>query len=210
MTPEEQAAADKAKTDADTAAQAKADSDKVAADKVAADKVAADATEAAAKAKPPEKYDLKLAAESPLDPSDIEKIAAIARTQGLSNEQAKALLVSHEAAASGILARQQQFVTDERAKWIADTKADRDLGGTNFPQTETNVKRAMDKFAPAGSAFRKLVDETGYGNHPEFVRFVSAIGKAMAEDTPLRAGASNGEAKRKPIAEVFFGDTPQT
>jgi len=57
------------------------------------------------------------------------------------------------------------------------------------------VKLVMDKIAPEGSkleGFKKLVNETGYGNHPEFVRFVEAIGKLMGEDKGLGQGAGAG------------------
>jgi len=211
MTPEEQAAADQQKRDAD-AVQAKAVADQAAADKAAADKAAADkaAADAAAAAKVPDKYELKLSDGSPLDPKvDVDQIAAFAKAQGWTNEQAQKHLEHVHAIASGLTARQQEqqqkVFTDLVTGWKAETLADKDLGGANQPKTEANVKRAMDRFAPEGSPFRKLVDDTGYGNHKEFVRFVNAIGAAMAEDKPLNQSGGPGQDEPPPDHEVFFG-----
>ena len=149
--------------------------------------------EAARKAKIPEKYTFKFTDNSPLDPkADAETIAAFARKHGFSTEQATELLTHQEELAGGVLERQKQNLATTTAKWLDETKADKDLGGDNYNTTLTHVKRAMDKFAPEGSKLRTLLNESGYGNHPEWVRFVSAIGKAMAEDRAGGLGTGGG------------------
>lgn len=138
-------------------AAAKAVTDKAAADKVVADKTAADAD----------------AAKVLSDKAAADKIAA---------DKVIADKVISDKAETELLARQKTQHTQTVKDWETQTKADKDLGGDKYAATHASLKRAMDRFAPPGSAFRKLVDDTGYGNHPEFVRFVSNIGAAMGED----------------------------
>jgi hypothetical protein len=174
-----------------------------------ADPAASTAPAAAAPAAPatppaaPEKYELKLGENTPLDQSDVDKVAAYARERGLSNEQAQAILDQRHEAATGVTQRQQDMLAAARTKWANDTKGDPEIGGTNFDGTLANVKLVMDKFAPEGSGFRSLLDASGYGNHPEFVRFVNAIGKAMREDKPVTQGAGTGGQRTH--ADVLYG-----
>lgn len=151
----------------------------------------------------PEKYELKFADQSPLDPTeDREKIAAYCKAQGFSNEQAQAFADFVQERAGRLTERQQAFLKSEADRWKTAVETDKDLGGSNFATTVKHIQRVMDRFAPADSEFRKLLNETGYGNHPEFVRFVTAIGKAMAEDSPsiLGGGGRTGGKEFDPKA----------
>jgi hypothetical protein len=179
------------------------------ASEAAVTKFKTDADEARRKAVP-EKYELKFSDQTPLDSkTDAEKIAAFARQQGFTAEQAAALVKQHEELAGGVVARQQQFLTDQAAKWKTEVESDKDLGGANLPVTQANLKRVMDRFAPGDQhALREILNTTGYGNHPVWVRFVNAIGKAMAEDT---SGGGNGlsrDTKTKTLAQRMFPDLP--
>lgn len=151
----------------------------------------------------PTAYSLKLAEGSPLDPSDVDKVAAYARERGLSNEQAQTILDQRHEAAAGVTQRQAEMFAAKRTEWETSTWADPELGGTNKDATLANVKLVMDRFAPEGSGLRKELDVTGYGNHPEFVRFVNAIGKAMREDKPFNASA--GSTGQRSAADVLYG-----
>jgi hypothetical protein len=156
----------------------------------------------------PEKYELKFGDNSPLDPkADLEATSALAKELGLTNEQAAKLLTHQETLAGGVVARQQQQFADTRSKWADEVKADKEIGGTHFDATLTHVKRAMEKFAPEGSKFRVLVEESGYGNHPEFVRVFAAIGKAMAEDSTILGGGAPVKKATKSVGDILYGDS---
>lgn len=154
----------------------------------------------------PQAYTLKLADGSPLDPSDVDKVAAYARERGLSNEQAQAILDQRHEAAAGITQRQADAFAAKRTEWETQTWGDPELGGTNKDATLANVKLVMDKFAPGDdNPLRKELAVTGYGNHPAFVRFVNAIGKAMREDTP--AGGGGGSSGVVDAATKLYGNS---
>lgn len=159
----------------------------------------------APKAQAPEKYTLKFADQSPLDPTeDREKIAAYCKAQGFSNEQAQAFADFVQERAGRLTERQQAFLKSEADRWKTAVETDKDLGGSNFTTTVKHIQRVMDRFAPADSEFRKLLNESGYGNHPEFVRFVVAIGKAMAEDSPSILGGGGRTGTKEFDAKSMY------
>lgn len=192
-------------------ADKKAAADKAAADKATADKAAADAA-AAAKNGAPDKYALVFPPDSSLDPTvDGVQIEAFAREQGWTQEQAQKYLDNTQKLASGLKTRLTTDYDNQVKQWETETWAEKDLGGVNRPTTETNIKRAMDRFAPTtspeGTAFREFVASTGVGNHATFVRIFNAIGKAMAEDKPLNILAGGGApGAKKSNEEVFYPD----
>jgi predicted RNase H-like nuclease (RuvC/YqgF family) len=155
-------------------------------------------SEAARSKAVPEKYELKFAEKSPLDPQeDAEKIAAYCKQHHFTNEQAQAYVQQLEERASALTARQQADQLNTREAWKTQTIADKELGGEKLQETLAHTKRVMDRFAPEGSGFRQLLDESGYGNHPEFVRFIAKIGKTMAEDSPTILGGGGREGSTK-------------
>ncbi len=153
----------------------------------------------------PEKYEIKFADKTALDPqTDAEKIVAYAKARGFSNSEAQDLVKEIEGVAGGITTRQQAFLQSEAKRWETEVKADKDLGGTNYDNTVKNINRVMEKFAPGeNNPLRTILNSTGYGNHPEWVRFINAIGKAMAEDGPL-GGKGGGSGDKKSAADVLF------
>src|SRR5438552_5222577 len=155
----------------------------------------------------PDKYEFKFADNSPLTlTEDGVKIAEFSKKQGLTAEKGQELAALIEDRASALTARQLADYDRETKAWAEQVKTDKELGGLKLQETQRNLGRVMDRFAPKDSAFRKLLDATGYGNHPEFVRFVSKIGQAMAEGG--RTSESEGvEAGELTLAEALYGKT---
>lgn len=140
---------------------------------------AAKPADAKAGEKPAEvKYDLKLPDGSKLPAEHAAKVAEFAKEHKIAPELAQKLLERDNAQ----LQAQIEQLQAKSKEWAASVEADKDLGGQNFSRTKEDARRAIVKFDPKGELAREL-DATGYGNHPAFVRFVAAIGRAMAEDT---------------------------
>ena len=171
---------------ADTKADDKADTSK--ADDTGGDKSADTKTDDKAQSKAPDKYELKLSENSLLEPSVIDEVAAIAREQGLSNEQAQERLGQIEA--------QVEAKREANIKaWEKEVTADKELGGEKLQSTQANITRFASRFAPKDSPIAALLHRSGYGSHPAVVRLMNDIGKAMAEDKPLGHGGASGGAK---------------
>ena len=68
-----------------------------------------------------------------------------------------------------------------RDEWTAETKADPEIGGDKLTESLASAKKVLDSFGTP--ALRELLNDSGLGNHPEFVRAFAKVGKAISEDT---------------------------
>lgn len=153
-----------------------------------------------------EKLELKLPDGSLLDQSALDGIAQLAKEQGLSPKQAQALV---EKQAATLKAYSDKVVSDwtkQREAWSEAIKADKEIGGDQMPKSVELAKQVVSKFG--SEDFRKALNETGFGNHPELVRIFARIGKMIGNDTLVRASTSPATSK-KPLEEVFYGGTKQ-
>ena len=148
----------------------------------------------------PEKYELKLPDGSHLGDGALDRTAAYARKQGLSNEEAQELLNRENSAVVDYV----ESVKKQAEVWAEDSKADSEIGGDNLAKNCELAKRALDKFG--SEALRDALNESGFGNHPEVVRVFSRIGKAMSEDQIVVPGTA-GAASEKTAEETFYGET---
>ncbi len=103
-----------------------------------------------------------------------------ARELGLDNVKAQKLLeISHRNAQEHARAHKQQV-----AAWGDEVRHDRELGGSSMESTLAYARAGLAKFDPQRKLYQVL-QETGYANHPIVIRFLSAIGRAHAEDAVL-------------------------
>lgn len=144
------------------------------------------ATDAQVDAKPqgaPEKYDLKAPEGAAMDDAGIAAFAEFAKGQNLTQEAAQSMLTT---LAPAMAKRAQDQVAAIHAQWLADTKADKEIGGDKLDENLAVAKKARDAFATEG--FRDFLEQTKLGDHPEMVRFLNRVGKAMSEDSLVTSG----------------------
>ena len=91
---------------------------------------------------------------------------------------------------------------DAMGKWRNDAKADPDIGGENFTQTEVHVALALKKLGTP--KLEEILKITGTGNHVEIVRFMSKVGKIIDSDTIDLGGALSETPKTQ--AEIMYPD----
>lgn len=145
----------------------------------------------------PEKYELTLPEGSQLTAQDVEKTTAIAKEWGLSNEEAQELLnVRHEAVSEYV-----NRANKEIGSWLGKAKSDKEIGGDNFGKNAELAKRVVDRFGT--EEFKKALNDTGLGNHPELVRIFAKIGRSISEDTLVHPGTK--VVPSKSMEEVFYG-----
>jgi hypothetical protein len=161
------------------------------------------ATPAPAAATPPvvpETYALALPSESPLDQSDIDTVAAMAKARGWTNEQAQAALTEMHSHAS-----------ETQTRLLSTLQAHPEVGGAQLQAAQAHAVRAMDRFLPAseaeGAELRSMLNKSGYGNYAPMVLLLSRIGKAMGEDRPIGTPTSTPTTPRS-AAEVLYGGAP--
>lgn len=147
---------------------------------------------------------LELPKESKLHQTDAERIATYAREQGLSADEAKAVLAESDRAVAAYDARQQEGAKTQREGWVTEWQADPKLGGDNLPATQKNIQRALDKFVPKG--LQEKLTITGFGAYPDMVRFLNNVGAAMREDGGINGGGP-GAGGETSAADKLYGDT---
>lgn len=157
----------------------------------------------------PEKYEF-----TPVDGVEIDQAAAdmatpVLKELGLTNDQANKLVPVLQ----GVIANRDQQMIDsiatERAKWLTEAKADPEIGGRAFGDNLALAATALDRLGfVKDSPFRKLLDESGLGNHPEMIRAWSKVGKAIGEDSDF-IRTSSAPVKTDRLAALYPDDVPQ-
>ena len=146
-------------------------------------------------------YDLKLPEGSPLDAKHLDEVKAMAKELGLSQEAAQKLVERDNALLSKSEQRTQAMVSEQVSQWEQQARTDKEIGGANLQSSITDAKVALDKFGTP--EFKNMLNQSGVGNHPELIRLLSKVGKAMREDKML-TGGSRPVQDHKTFAEAFY------
>lgn len=154
-------------------------------------------SEAARRAQVPDKYELTFADDAQLADADRNDIIAFAKTKGMTKAEAQEFADQVQARTKSLAARQTATVTAAREQWRKDTEALPEFAADKREASTKVLKRFMDRYAPKDSPMAKFLEETGYGNHPLWVKLAYTIGSAMKEDAPNVGGGGRGaEGKR--------------
>ena len=146
-------------------------------------------------------YELTLPKETFLSDDTVNDIREFAKENGLSNEAANQMLEREDSAIANYIIGAAEKEDAQVNAWHKEVTLDPEMGGENLKTTVANSKAVLDKFAPEG--FVNILQETGYGNHPEVVKFLSRVGNAMSDDKLIMPGA-HGETS-KSTADLFYG-----
>ena len=156
-------------------------------------------TEKDAKPGAPEKYEFKAPDGMDLDTEAVAAFEPLARELNLSQEAAQKLVDIYASRMSAFASAQQEQALQQRQGWEAAVRSDKDLGGQNLESTLNAGKQALKQFGTPELV--NLLNHTGLGSNPEFVRFCATVGKAMAEDTFHRGGS--GSVAGDPSQRLF-------
>ena len=143
------------------------------------------------KAGAPEAYEFKPAEGQTFDPDFIKGYSEVARELDMTQEAAQTMLDK----VGPVLAQQQAAqIAQVRNDWAEASKVDAEFGGAKFNENLAIAKQSIDKFATP--EFKQMLDDTGLGNHPEWIRYCYRVSKAFAPDT-LETGHREGDAAPK-------------
>lgn len=152
----------------------------------------------------PEKYDLKKPENSLLSDAHLEALAAHAKEQGLSQEQAQTLLERDESAAQAGVQAMQDRAAQLSKQWLDQAKADPEIGGDKFEESVTLANRALEELFP-GIEIRKFMDASGFGNHPSILKGFTKIGKMLQPEKIVQA---TSQPPARPPMEKRLYDHP--
>ena len=91
-------------------------------------------------------------------------------------------------AVEGLFKQIQDGWEKQKNDWRSQVETDPQIGGERLAATLGSANQLLNTHAPkTGAEFRELMNESGYGNHPTILRFLSEVSGNMSEGTPLAA-----------------------
>ena len=93
-------------------------------------------------------------------------------------------------------AEMNQWVEQQKS-WVEQAKADTEYGNDKFDESISVAVKARDSFGT--SEFNEMLDSSGLGNHPEMIRFLHRVGKAISEDSVVVGGTTTSQLSREAV-----------
>ena len=144
----------------------------------------------------PETYAFEAPEGGEIDTDLINAVSPVMKELGLTQEQAGKLFSAYtDAVNQGANAE----VANAHTKWEAELKNDPEFGGDNFDRNAAQVSQFVASTMPAESRgeFFEMLDSTGLGSNPAFVKYMFNLSKQFptGEDSPNGGGSSMGGGK---------------
>lgn len=125
-----------------------------------------------------------------LDSGLLDEFKGLAAGMKLDQAQAQALTDMGVKITQNVLNVQAQALETQKAAWLAEVKADKEIGGDKLDENMTIAARAIKEFVP--DDVKALFDKTGVGNHPGLVKAFVKIGALLKEDGVVTGGMKPG------------------
>ena len=166
------------------------------------DKADGDGKDEKASGAPEEYADFTVPDGLPIDADGMAAFKDVARDLGLTQEQAQSLVDLQSGRIQAAVEEQAAAWAKRQEDWQADVRKDKEIGGSEMPARIGVAKKAIAKFG--SPELRKVLTETGLGNHPELIRFAYRVGKSIADDSVI---LPSQPGRRRSAAETLYGPT---
>lgn len=154
--------------------------------------------------KAPDEYtDFTLPEGMALDEDLVKEFKPLAKELGLSQDKAQKLVDLQTKTMEKIGKATQAAWENTLTEWRKASETDAEFGGTALKENIVFAKTAIDKFG--NDKLREALDVTGVGNHPEFVRFMVKVGKAVSEDKVRVGNSADTSVYRDPAKLLYPG-----
>lgn len=141
-------------------------------------------------------YEFKAPEGVTLDTESVTEFTAIAKDLKLPPEAAQKIV---DLAVKREAARADAYQAQVKA-WAEDVAKDKEL---SKPEVQADARKAIETFGTP--ELQALLNSTGLGNHPELVRVMANIGKAISEDKVLGKGGG-GDNQPRDAASILYGN----
>jgi hypothetical protein len=153
----------------------------------------------------PDKYEFKAPEGASLDEAVIAEFSTVAKEAGLSQEAAQKFIDKLvPKLAERTTAAQAEAFNAQKTEWLNQSRTDKEFGGDKLNENVAIAAKAIDTFGTP--ALRKLLDDTGLGNHPEFIRAFYKAGKAIKEDSKPLTGGKAPPSEKRSAADILYGN----
>lgn len=143
---------------------------------------------ATTEAAPETEYEFTFEEGVEVDPDTLGNLKELSKELGLTQEQAQRIADLGAAQSQKWVALQEQAITEASNQWVEQVKLDKEIGGDKLGENLGLAKKALDQFG--SPELTKLLDESRLGNHPELIRAMYRIGKAISDDALVPGGRS--------------------
>lgn len=146
----------------------------------------------------PEKYEFKFDDGIIVDETILGEFADFAKEKGLNQEDAQKIADFGPKIAQHIAEKQMAQMEETTNAWANEMKTDKEIGGDKLDENLAVAKKALDTLGtPELSKLLGRFDAeenpggTGFGNHPEVIRFFHKVGTSLGEDKFIGGGGTN-------------------
>lgn len=136
----------------------------------------------------PEKYEVFKAPEGYEFTADgLTEVNGVFKELNLSQEQGQRLMDMYGKNMLDAAEAPYNLYLDTRKTWREEIASDPIIGSGHQAEVKADIGRAIATLPPeVGAAFRKAMDVTGVGDHPDFVRGFNIFAKAINEGKPVK------------------------
>lgn len=144
----------------------------------------------------PASYEFEVPENFELDPELDKEFRSFAAERKWSKEDVKALTEMQ----MKLYAKQSEQLAATVEKWGEDLKTDKEIGGRDLDANLAKARAVRREFFDDEA--KALLDKSGLGNHPAFVRGFVRLGRVMSEAGTLQG---QGKATSSTILENLYG-----
>lgn len=148
----------------------------------------------------PEAYEFAMPEGFELNKEVSGEFEAYARELNLPQDKAQAVVDMGVKLMQSAQAKQAEAFAQTQQQWRDQVVNDKELGGAALAENLSYAAKVLDTYAPD---LRAVLDETGLGNHPAFVKAFVKIGKAISEDRLVGGAQQTPGAAQDPAAKLF-------
>lgn len=134
----------------------------------------------------------------------LKEFASLAKEHGLSQEVGQQLVDLQAKYEQERYDGNNKAWDDMQADWTAAVQSDKEYGGADLKANVAIAKTALKEFGTP--ELTEMLNFTGAGNHPEFVRLLYRVGKAIGEDNLVTGGKETVSTEEVDIAKRLFPD----
>lgn len=122
------------------------------------------------------------------NPEIVSKFSELAGKHKLSQEAAQEILGEMSKQLNEI---QSNAIDALRTQWQDEVRGDKEIGGDKLPETLSVAKKALSQFGDESTL--KMLNESGFGDHPGVIKMFYKIGKEISEDSFVGEGQKPAE-----------------
>tara|TARA_R110000796_G_scaffold38287_5_gene96473 strand:+ start:1306 stop:1911 length:606 start_codon:yes stop_codon:yes gene_type:complete len=136
------------------------------------------------------------------DSQEMKQFSEIARELNLTQEHAQRLVNFEAERMAKLHEGKGDAVANMRVQWSEQAQNDREIGGAKYDESVAFARQAL-KAVGTPELFNAL-ELTGTGDHPEFIRVFSKIGREVAEGRlDFGKGNPTPETSRDPAKTLY-------